>query len=115
SDQYHANFADGLYGSTVDWGPEHIFGEEAGGRFTGMPALEGPSGEKKFTGLYPTVATIGAFLITSDNEHPEATVRWIDHFYGEEGMKLFFLGIEGETYEVNADGEYEFMDHIKNS
>src|SRR5699024_2678468 len=44
-----------------------------------------------------------------------ATVRWIDYFYGDEGIKLYLMGIEGETYEINDDGEPELMDHILNS
>src|SRR5699024_4788258 len=46
---------------------------------------------------------------------PEATVRWIDYFYGEEGQELFFMGIEGKTFEFNDDGELVYMDHILNS
>src|SRR5699024_9556360 len=57
----------------------------------------------------------GAFVITNENEYPASTVRWIDYFYGDEGMKLFFMGVEGETYEETEDGELEFMDHITNS
>src|SRR5699024_5510461 len=102
SDQYHANFSEGRYGSTIDWGPEYVFGKEAGGVYSAMPALEGPNGDKLYTGLYPSVASIGAFLITSENESPATTVRWIDYFYGDEGMKMFFMGVEGETYEEKS-------------
>lgn len=115
SDRYHANFSEGRYGSTIDWGPEFIFGEEVGSVYTSMPPLEGPNGDKTYTSIYPAVADIGAFLITSKNENPVATIRWIDYFYSDEGMKLFFLGVEGETYEETKDGSYEFMDHITNS
>lgn len=45
----------------------------------------------------------GRAAITKDNEHPEATMRWIDHAYSEEGTILSRLGIEGETYEWNDD------------
>lgn len=41
--------------------------------------------------------------------------RWIDYFYGDEGCELFFMGKEGETFEITEDGEYEFLDIIKNN
>src|SRR5699024_10133283 len=46
---------------------------------------------------------------------PEATMRWIDYFYGEEGSKLMFMGVEGETFEETEDGEFVYADHIRNS
>src|SRR5699024_9669627 len=52
------------------------------------------------------------FLITSENENPASTVRWIDYFYGEEGIKMFFMGVEGKTYREKEDGTYEFLDKI---
>ncbi|PAV31151.1 ABC transporter substrate-binding protein [Virgibacillus profundi] len=112
SDQYHANASEGKYGSTVWYSPGEIFGEDIGEVLTGMPALEGPNGHNQFTTLMSPAFNIGAFVITSANENPAATVRWIDHFYGDEGMKLFFMGIEGETFEETEDGEFVFMDHI---
>ncbi|PAV31153.1 ABC transporter substrate-binding protein [Virgibacillus profundi] len=115
SGQYHANASEGIYGSTNWYAPEVIFGEEAGSVLEGMPALEGPEGEKGFTTLYSAALNKGSFIITSENKNPEATVRWIDHFYGDEGQKLFFMGLEGETYELNEEGEPEYMDHIMNS
>src|SRR5699024_7981088 len=114
-EQYRANVGEGKYGSTVFYNPEVSVGGDHVKDFTGMPALEGPEGKKEFITLISEVVNISAFIITKDNDHPEATVRWIDHFYGEEGMKLFFLGVEGETYEINENGEAEFMDHIINS
>ena len=41
-------------------------------------------------------------------------MRWVDHFYGDEGSRLWYMGVEDETYEV-VDGEYKYMDHIVNS
>lgn len=115
SNQYHANGMEEKYGSTVWYNPVDIFGDEPGKPLVGLPALEGPKGNKGFNTIMPTVVVPGAFLITNANEHPVATIKWIDYFYGDEGIKLFFMGIEGKTYEVNEDGETEYMDHILNS
>ena len=113
-EQYHANGSESKYGSTVWYSPVDIFGEQAS-VYTGMPALEGPEGDKQFNSLMSTVVIPGAFIITNANENPEATVRWIDYFYSDEGMKLFFMGIEGETYELDEKGDPIYMDHILNS
>lgn len=113
--QYLANQNEGKYGSIIWYSPMQIMGEELGGQYISLPQLEGPHGDKIWTTLSDAVLNPGAFLITSENEHPEATVRWIDHFYGDEGLMLFFMGVEGETYEIDENGEAVYMDHILNS
>lgn len=113
--QYLANAAEGIYGSTVFYDPVELFGEEAGKPFDSGMALEGPNGDHLFTKVSPLVASIGNFTITKENPNPAATVRWLDYFYSDEGTKFFYMGKEGETYEKTADGEYEYVDKIKNS
>jgi len=114
-EQYRANTKKGMYGSTVFFALTVSVGGEKVEEFVGMPTLEGPYGDKEWVNVTPQVDNKSAFVITNENEHPEATVRWVDHFYGEEGMRLFFMGVEGETYEINDDGEPEYMDYILNS
>ncbi|MBN2980440.1 MULTISPECIES: extracellular solute-binding protein [Cohnella] len=78
-------------------------------------ALEGPKGDKLFTSARGPIGSRGAFLIGKTNENPEATMRWIDYFYSEEGIRMLYLGIEGESYRKNADGSYEFLPEIVNN
>lgn len=112
--QYLANAAEGHYGSTVFWTPADLFGE-AGKDYVGGLALEGPHGDKNFAYINYPAYSVGKFVITNVNENPEATMRWIDHFYGDDGSRLMFMGVEGETYEVTDEGEYAYLDHIRNS
>lgn len=114
-EQYLANGSEGLYGSTNWHNPVGTFGKEGGKAFEGMPALEGPSGYQLFTSVNHPAASLTSFAITSENENPVATVRWIDHFYGDEGAKLLFMGIEGETFKENDEGELEYVDEITNN
>ncbi|MGV3241016.1 hypothetical protein ACEF17_13175, partial [Streptococcus hyovaginalis] len=58
---------------------------------------------------------VGAFAITDKNKNPQATIRWIDYFFGEEGATLQFMGVEGETYEKNGDGKPQFTEKITNN
>lgn len=111
--QYLANASKGLYGSTVFYDPVELFGEEVGKDFINGIPLKGPHGDQS-KALNSPVLNIGGFAITNENKHPAATVRWADYFYGDEGSKLMFMGVEGETYEETPDGEFEFLDKVTN-
>ncbi|MGM7723000.1 extracellular solute-binding protein [Metabacillus sp. Hm71] len=41
----------------------------------------------------------GTFAITKENEHPEATIRWVDYSYSIEGADLLHNGVEGTYWE----------------
>lgn len=114
-DQYLANASEGNYASTIFYEPVMLFGEEVGKDYVGATALEGPNGHKKFVKVAPFVNSISNFVITNENTNPEATVRWMDYFYSDEGTRFYYMGIEGETYEVTEDGEYVYTDNILNS
>lgn len=89
-DQHLANAADDLYGAVQFYNPMELYGKEVGGQFIPGNALEGPDGTKMYTGITSPVLSLGNFLITSENENPEATLRWIDYFWSEEGQKKCF-------------------------
>ena len=42
--------------------------------------------------------------ITDKCENPETIIAWADMFYTEEGGRIMRLGVEGESYELSADG-----------
>ncbi len=111
--QFLANASDNLYGSMIFYDPIELFGEEIGSQYNSVAALEGPEGYKDYNKLSPSVWETSSFVITSDNENPEAAVRWMDYFYSEEGAKLYYMGVEGETFEEDG-GETKYMDHILN-
>ncbi|WP_066186882.1 extracellular solute-binding protein [Gracilibacillus timonensis] len=52
----------------------------------------------------------GTFSITSNNEHPEATIRWIDYFYTAEGRAFLNMGPEGIMWERGENGEIVDLD-----
>ncbi|MEA1008996.1 MULTISPECIES: extracellular solute-binding protein [Bacillus] len=110
--QFLANATQGLYGSTVSHSPKELFGAD---KYTGGSALEGPFGDKLITGRIPSVASMDGFVITSANKNPEATVKWMDYFYSDEGSKLFLMGVEGETFEKAPNGELRYLDKITHS
>ncbi|MDD3335520.1 MAG: hypothetical protein PHI98_08375 [Eubacteriales bacterium] len=79
--------------------------------YTGVPVLIGPHGDQAFNNLSPAVSSIGGFVITCDNAYPAETMKWMDYFYSDEGMKLLFMGVEGVTFNY-VDGVPTFVDDI---
>lgn len=51
--------------------------------------------------------------ITTANQNPEATAKWYDFKYSEEGHMLFNFGIEGVSYEM-IDGYPTYTDEVMN-
>lgn len=62
-------------------------------------------------GVYPVSLGIvpGTFAITDACEYPEVAVAWVDQFYTEEGGRLAWMGIEGESYEIKDDGTWDWI------
>ncbi|SHG46987.1 extracellular solute-binding protein [Ornithinibacillus halophilus] len=73
-----------------------------------LPPMTSATNDEKLTTLMSEIRR-GRAAITNENEHPEATMRWIDHAYSEEGTMLSRLGIEGETYEFNEDDQWVLL------
>lgn len=113
NDQFLANGSEEIYGSTVFYSPDETFGTDAGVYIGGLP-LAGPDGEQSYS-KSNAVGRVDGLVITKNNENPAAMVRWLDHFYTEEGSRYQYMGIEGETYEVDEDGNYHYVEEITNS
>jgi len=112
SEQATAKGKEGLFGAVVTTNPATGYNLDY---YVGSPTLEGPHGDHLYSNFVSSLKNIGSFVITDENPYPEATVRWIDHFYGDEGMRLFFMGIEDETFYVDDDGEYVYTDLIEDN
>ena len=51
----------------------------------------------------------GTLAITDKCEHPELVMAWADRLYSQEGGALVFMGIEGQSYQLNDDGTWEWI------
>lgn len=49
--------------------------------------------------------TRGAFSLSSDNPNPEASIRWVDYFYSQEGWEEINMGPEGYGWEWDDEKE----------
>ncbi len=100
----------GLLGAAFVPHPQAVMNQKG---YVGLGALKGPHGDQLFVSVKNPIAWPGAFVITDKNKHPEATVRWIDHFYGDEGATFYFMGQKDVTYTQKPDGQLEYVDDIK--
>ncbi|EES72358.1 ABC transporter, solute-binding protein [Paenibacillus sp. oral taxon 786 str. D14] len=127
---FHKFFADGLFdkesltqdnsqligkadrlGGFFAWLPFSVVGAELNDNYVAVPALEGPNGDRVWRktmwnnmGVNPT-----AFSVTSVNEHPELTMRWIDLHYDPETSIEAGWGPIGLTL-VEKDGQLVLND-----
>src|SRR5699024_2257460 len=49
--------------------------------------------------------TRGAFSLSSENPNPEASIRWLDYFYSQEGWEYINMGPEGYLWEWDENKE----------
>lgn len=104
--------ADGLVACSTTHAPVGFFGAEEGEKFVPLPPLKRNGGDTPtWNVIRPEVPTIGNFVMTDNCEHPIEVARWMDFWYGDEGATLFFLGVEGESYE-EVDGEFELLPEV---
>lgn len=54
---------------------------------------------------YASIGWSGVF-ITKNNKNPEASIKFMQYMFSEEGQKLGFWGIEGKHWKWNAEGQY---------
>ncbi len=74
------------------------------------PVMEEGDTSYNFEGYSAGVTKSGA-VITTDCAIPEIAVKWLDMYYGGDGMMLANYGIEGESYTM-VDGYPTLSDYI---
>lgn len=109
SSEFYARGSQNVYGSMIVPSPVTLMKQN---HYSGAPALKGPYGDRLYSHVKAPLAHLGAFAITNKNPYPEATMRWMDHFFSDDGSKLFFMGIQGVSYEETGTGELRYMKRI---
>lgn len=74
------------------------------------PVMKAGDTSYNWTGLSAGVTSDYA-VITTNCKNPEMAVKWLDMFYGNDGMMLANYGIEGEAYNM-IDGYPTLVDYI---
>lgn len=97
-DQKKAKGHDNRVGLFADWFPHFTLGGPDDSTDNPMMRpVKGPDVDKPVLPITDGLS-VGQFAITSENKHPEATMRWIDDSYSEEGAVFLNLGAEGKTW-----------------
>lgn len=102
---------EGLLGSCAIQAPAGFFGEEGENYVALQPLVRSAGDEPAWHAVRSELSSIGNFVMTDNCEHPIELARWMDFWYSEEGARLFFLGVEGESYH-EVDGELELLPEI---
>ena len=109
---FRAKGAEGNLGSAITNNAGTAFNLD---HYVGLGALKGPHGDQLYSHVGVPLVQPGSMAITNKNKYPEATVRWMDYFYGNEGALFYFMGIEGVTYTKKPDGSLEYVEDITNN
>jgi putative aldouronate transport system substrate-binding protein len=110
SQVYQSKYRDGIAGVFVEWQKQGRLGPELIDQYEPLPILDGPSGYGKTVTVWNQVQnSTGAFGITSANEHPEATFRWLDVTYEEEWSLQLNLGPVGKNIEILGNGTVRIL------
>lgn len=84
-------------------------------KVVGIPHLTGPYGDHNcFYADYANDVTNVSIAISAANENPTGTAKWLDTFFGEEGVQIMNFGREGETF-TWEDGYPKLTDYILNN
>jgi putative aldouronate transport system substrate-binding protein len=107
---YFAKLAAGRVGFTPLFQPKNA-GKYAG-EYDAMYPPSGPGGVRKWNFGNPFLTNTNSFSITHVNRYPEATMRWVDYFYGDEGGLQMYLVRPEEFTTRDADGNYVFKKEV---
>lgn len=112
STEVDAKGVEGLLGVVDNVDPVAIYNQEG---YVGLPVLKGPHGDQMFSATGSPLGNIGMFVLTDKAKNPAALIRWMDYFYSDEGIRMFFMGWKDETYKEDAEGNVDYVDDIKNN
>ncbi|MEH6993180.1 sugar ABC transporter substrate-binding protein [Neobacillus drentensis] len=78
-------------------------------------AIDGPQSTVGNEPTLPQAGITGWMMnyISKNCKDPAKAIQLFTYLLSEEGQILVTYGIEGETYNVNADGKYEYLPEIK--
>lgn len=99
---------DVILGSFIIYFDENLVGDErAHNDYISLLPLKGPEGYQLWNRYDQTKS--GKFIVTSSNEHPEATIRWVNELYDKKASLEFRYGPFGSHLKENSDGSIEFL------
>lgn len=81
-------------------------------KVVGIPHLTGPHGDRTcFEANYGNDVTNLSIAVTTANENPAGSLKWLDNFFGGKGLEYMNFGEEGKTFQW-VDGYPKITDYI---
>lgn len=109
-EQKNAKGIDNRVGLYASWGPGAFLGMSDNLENPMMQPVIGPAIAKPVIPI-SSGQSVGQFAITKENPSPEATIRWIDYSYSQEGSAFLHSLYEGDIWEW-ADKEKTIRKYI---
>ncbi len=91
-------------GAFASGGAFQVVGNDLDKDYSILPPLVSDVNSTAFS-VRGNYLTKGTFAITSSNQHPEATIRWVDYLYSLDGALLAAQGLEGKQFEYIENGQ----------
>lgn len=102
----------GVFGAVGSQSPKAFFGK-VGESYVSIPPLRRAAGDDipSWNLVGSPLKAIGQFVLTDKAAHGIEACRWMDHYFSEEGARLFYMGVEGKSYDKTDDG-YRLLPEI---
>lgn len=68
-----------------------------------------------FDASYLQDVTTTSVAVTTANENPSGSLKWLDFFYGDKGVEIMNFGKEGVSFEYDENGTPKLTDYIFNN
>lgn len=94
-------------GAAIFWSHLQMFSNVEESPYVALEPLIGPNGNQLWNRQLNSILSFGGFAITSSNENPEETMKWIDRSYDEDISIQMVGGPFGKTLKLHEDGTYE--------
>jgi putative aldouronate transport system substrate-binding protein len=110
--QYFAKGSSEKYGTYIWWETTEVVGADLADDYVLLPPLEGPNGHTVVGRSNYSDYSRAEFAITSANEHPEVTMRWVDELYAPKMSAQINWGPIGTIFE-EKDGMLKIKEQPK--
>lgn len=68
-----------------------------------------------FDSSYTQDVTTTSIAVTTANENPSGSLKWLDNFFGGKGLEIMNFGKEGVSFDYDENGQPKLNDYIFNN
>ena len=106
----------GLWGSSADKFDEiFTYSDDPNLKLQALPVVAPSEDPEPYTWVGATSLAEAGMSISCQCEKVEKVVSWMNYFFTEDGIEFANYGIEGDTYIIDENGEYQWTEKITDS